>query len=108
MINYIKNTYNNIIVSIDSTDIECEKGRGKGDAVEMDRKNAANLQTTWRHKIYGYLLFHCYPMLTNFNGSEDTRLHGNKVFRVLPPLDFMLEFECRGLFIRTKRIKIQC
>lgn len=58
---------------------------GKGNAVEMDRKNAANLQTTWRHKIYGYLLFHCYPMLTNFNGSQDTRLHGNTVFREFLP-----------------------
>lgn len=56
-----------------------EEGEAKRVTVEIERKNTANIQRTRRHKIYGYLVFHYCPMLTNFNGSVDT--HGNTVFR---------------------------
>lgn len=73
---------------------------GNSVAVEMDRKNAANIQIARRHKIYGYLLFQCWPMLTNFNGSKDTRMHG-KLSLVLRSfsINSILDLECQGWFM---------
>lgn len=72
----IDRKYTTIIILNKGSKKKKKKRKSKnGVAVEMDRKNAANFEIAWRHKIYGYLLFHCCPMLTNFNGSKDTRIH---------------------------------